>query len=303
MSAPPEDDDGDVDQSADAGVGQSDSEWLLARERGGDVGHVAPEVRAPYERLGAQIGRGMAPSPGFRRRVLDAIDAIDAAGPAAGPGPEAGVGAAVEAPAAARSDDDLSRARRRRRWIIAGAIGAVAAAAAALLWLRRGPAPTMSPDLAQGGQDGSIDRVGSVPAGGSSGATLIAFESKVRSTGAVVRGAPGANEANVGDTLSVHVETRGPAEVRVYGGSRAQLLARCDDRGEGGPPPCKVDREGDVRRLQLEVPLAVPGIAKTVVFFGASIPAPAGTLDADLEAAAVARIEHHGDDQPGVRVH
>jgi hypothetical protein len=65
---------------------QPDEEWLAARERGEDIGHVPAHKREPYERLGAMIGSGMAPSPGFRGRVLDAIDAEEAkAAEAAGP--------------------------------------------------------------------------------------------------------------------------------------------------------------------------------------------------------------------------
>ena len=275
-----------------------DYKWLVARERGEDIGHVAAADREAYERIGALIGDGVAPRPGFRQRVLDAIDAAERdelrqapAAPATEAPvvplrpqqtvPEAEVEQVAEVaqvaeialtPRAAKAAAvPLKQAQAARRkgsrwpWIAGG----MAAAAAAVTVLAIVPgrdasvAPSQKPDL-----------------------EVIALATELRRGGPVRRAAPErGDEASIGDTLVVRAETPGPAEVRVYGGLTGRLLATCNDGGG-----CTVERDGERRRFTLEVKLEVPGEVRAVVFLGPSIPAPAGTLDADLEAAAGAGI-------------
>ena len=54
----------------------NDHEWLLARERGEDVSHVPAPTREKYSQLDELIKElpAHAPNPGWRQRVLDAID-------------------------------------------------------------------------------------------------------------------------------------------------------------------------------------------------------------------------------------
>jgi hypothetical protein len=98
-----------------------DSEWLLARERGEDVSHVPAETRARYDRLTRLIEAlpDRAPSPGWKQRVLDAMDAPGALD-------------ATEPPAM------RTIAPRRRTWAIAGTAAAAAASVVVVIALRRG---------------------------------------------------------------------------------------------------------------------------------------------------------------------
>jgi hypothetical protein len=229
-----------------------DEEWLAARERGEDIGRVLAAKRAPYEQLGALIGAGRKPSAGWKERVLAAIDAEEEKSRLLEPvlpvpEPELAPIASLE-----------QRRRppwRRRLWIAGG----IAAAAAVILLV--GPRLWSGPPQPQ----------------------LIALESEVRKGGTVVRGDSG---ANVGDTLVVHAEAIGAAEIRVYGGSSGRLIATCKDQGGD----CTIERDGERRRFTLEVKLKVPGIAQAVIFLGANLPVSGDSLALDLEAAASARI-------------
>jgi hypothetical protein len=237
--------------------------WLVARERGEDIGHVLAAERAPYERLGELIGSGMAPGAGWRQRVLDAIDAEPAAAPGAAAAPEPVTAtkpatATAKPPAAPAPVVPLTR--KQRRWI-AGGLAALAAAAAAIVVI-----PRLRPH----------------PSGSSQ---LVALATEVSQGSAVVRGD---TEAKVGDTLVVRAETLGPAELRVYGGSGERLIGACND--QPGQRGCTVARDGEHRRFVLEVPLEVPGMARAVIFLGAKLPASTGSLAADQEAAASAKI-------------
>jgi len=274
-----------------------DYKWLVARERGDDIGHVLAAERAPYEKLGALIGSGMAPSAGWRQRVLDAIEAeepqlekppaeeppphvevtpepaparppVPVLAPAPLPAPELEVAGEVEHPPVAPvvPIDRKPQAQKPRRlpWIVGG-ITASAAAAAALLYVIPGsPAPPPSE------------------------ANVIALETKVHRAPTVLRADPThVDQANVGDTLVVQAEVIGPAEIRVYGGSGERLIAQCNDRGG-----CTVERDGERRRFSLEVPLTAPGTVRAVVFVGADLPRSAGSLAPDLDAAVSAKRPH-----------
>lgn len=58
------------------GSGALDAMGLGARERGEDISHMAARRRATYEPLETLVAAlpDPAPSPGWRQRVLDAID-------------------------------------------------------------------------------------------------------------------------------------------------------------------------------------------------------------------------------------
>jgi hypothetical protein len=62
-----------------SGSDDEDYKWLIARERGEDISHVLAPARAPYEKLGAILGSGIAPPAGLRQRVLAQIDAEERA--------------------------------------------------------------------------------------------------------------------------------------------------------------------------------------------------------------------------------
>ena len=342
MSDPRQDEDKNEDE--DNGANEADHVWLLARERGEDIGDVPAGTRAPYEKLGAMLGSGMAPSPGFRRRVLDAIDAEAAAAAAArvtaAAAEAAGTAGAAAATAATAAGGtataataepvevaagagtveaaaervgavgmagagtiqaaeiaesvrravvvelDQGRARRKQqqRWRLAMIGGLAAAAAVAGVWIRRAPAPSHG-----GPGDELTAQLGS--------GKRIALMTTVRHGDRVVRG--DLDEATVDDTLDVRAAAVGPAELRVYGGSRGQRLARCN---EGEPGDCKIVREGDIRRFLLEVPLNLPGKVRVVVFLGENIPTWTGAFDPDLESAAGAGIEYEVQ-KPATRVH
>jgi len=256
---------------SDPGADDQDYKWLVARERGENIGDVPPAERAPYDQLGELLGRGVAPSAGFRQRVLDAIDAAEAAGAGSEARPR------LEPPPARAAEPELApvlqlrpkeepRERQQkqqtsRRWLAVG--GALAAAAAIVVFAMR-PGRQTGPELAVAG---TIER----------GATAMRAERT-------------SEEAILGDTLAVRAEASGPAEVRVYGGTGGQLLARCDDHG--GQDGCQIEHDGERRRFSLSVPLNAPGKVRTVIFGGASVPPSQGSLDQDLEAAGRAHLRY-----------
>jgi len=271
---------------------QPDEEWLAARERGEDIGHVPAHKREPYERLGAMIGSGMAPSPGFRGRVLDAIDAeeakaAEAAGALKAPAAKAEADADARKQAAAamaesiaasvrqRVDVDLDqkrkeqKQRRARRMAVVGALAAAAAVIA--VQLRRDP----------------VEPVGKVIA--------LNAEVKVRSSKRPVRG-PDAQQPAVDDTIVVSAKTIGAAELRVYGGpSKKRLYTRCNEREPGN---CTIKRKDDILEFSLEVTLPESGEVQAVVYLGEKLPASTKELNADLEAAAEAGIKYEPLKQP-----
>jgi hypothetical protein len=242
-----------------------DYRWLVARERGDDISHVMASERAPYEELGALLASGLAPSAGWKQRVLDAIDAEErAAAPPPPPPPtpvEPEPAAAVPATAAAQVVPIGSR-WRRRIWIVAGPL---AAAAALVLFV--------VPRIGGGGEG--------LPPGPALAVDTSVLDTSTKHRAMGTRG----DQAKLGDTLVVHATAIGPAELRVYGGSSEQVLASCR---EGNP--C-VTRDGERRQLKLEVLLEMPGDASAVVFHGADLPPTTGSLTGDLEAAARAGIE------------
>jgi hypothetical protein len=268
---------------SDPDADDRDYKWLVARERGEDIGHVPAGERAPYDQLGALIGRGVAPSAGFRKRVLDAIDAAEAAEQAASSESEARPKLAP--PPARPAEPELapvvplpSRPGQReqqqqqqkpvsRRWLVIG--GAMAAAAAAAVIFVKRPGEPAGPELA--------------------------IASEVRHGATQVRAERASGEATLGDTLTVRAEASGPAEVRVYGGSDERLIASCGDRG--GRHGCQIEHDGERRRFSLEVPLDVPGRVRVVIFAGANVPPSEGSLDPDLEAAERAHVEHKVEDR------
>jgi hypothetical protein len=255
---------------SDPDANDRDSKWLLARERGEDIGHVPAAERAPYDQLGALIGRGVAPSAGFRQRVLDAIDAAEAAEQAA----KAGAEVVPLAPRLEQREQQQKQQKQQkqpppasRRWLAIG--GAMAAAAAAVVIFVKRPGRSAGPELA--------------------------IESEVRHGATTVRAERASGEAILGDTLAVRAEASGPAEVRVYGGSGGRLLASCGDRG--GLHGCQIEHDGERRRLSVEVPLEVPGRVRVVIFAGAGIPPSEGSIDQDLEAAERAHVERKLEDR------
>lgn len=93
-----------------------DRDWLLARERGEDVSQVPAQTRARYAELDRMLEAlpGQSPSPGWKQRVLERLDAP------------------------AESVPRVAPARRRRGWVIAGAVIAAAAAVAVIIAWRSG---------------------------------------------------------------------------------------------------------------------------------------------------------------------
>jgi hypothetical protein len=156
---------------------------------------------------------------------------------------------------------------RRRRWLAALGLTAVAAAAAAVFLVISSP---------RGADTGPV----------------VALESKLLEGPTVLRGSGDrANQASIGQTLVIRARVQGgPAEVRVYGGSNDRLIASCKHPGE-----CAVASDGEHRWLVLEVTLQAPGNVHTVVFVGEHIPASAGALDPDIEAAQAAKVPHKLD--------
>ena len=240
-----------------------DAEWLLARELGGDVSHVVASKRAPYDQISAMLSERLAPSAGWKLRVLEAIDAAERS---AAPQPAGPAAPAAEPAPPAEREPAAQVVPIRRRWVrrvqLAGGLAAAAALAIVVSGLI-GDGGGVTPD--QSGQ--------------------IALGTEVRPGPGVHRAGPmRGHQANLGDTLVVRATATGPAELRVYGGSGEKLLAVCGE-GDG----C-ITRDGERRRFVLEVALKLPGEARAVVFAGATIPPTAGSLSQDLEAAAGAGI-------------
>ena len=285
----------DADAASDASdagdaLHAHDAKWLLARERGQDVSHVPAGERAAYERLGALLGSGVAPRAGFRDRVLAAIDAAEqaeqtaAAAPVA-PAAPAAPAAKVISIAARRSLDAAARTepteptapaakviplrQRRHRLIAAAGLTAAVAAAAAVVVVLSGP---------RGAETGPI----------------IALESKVRRGLELLRDSPDRdNQAILDDTLVIRAQIEGgPAEIRVYGGTNARLIASCKH-----PGTCGTESDGVHRWLVLQAKLTAPGGVHTVVFVGEGIPASLGAFDPDVEAARTAKVLHRTDEK------
>ncbi|HWU91524.1 MAG TPA: hypothetical protein VN253_29855 [Kofleriaceae bacterium] len=173
---------------------ERDHEWLLARERGEDVSHVAAATRAPYDEIGELLAKlpGMALHTGWKQRVLAAIDA-DEARPAASPKP--------------------APAPRRRRWIAGAAVAGLAAAIAIFVVISRGssrPEPRTS-----------VAELAHLE-------SRIALTAEVRGGTGTPRGQ--GEEARLGDRYVVRARITGPAELRLYGDT-GELLATCTERG------------------------------------------------------------------------
>jgi hypothetical protein len=89
----------------------------------------------------------------------------------------------------------------------------------------------------------------------------------------------------VDDTLVIHAQASASAELRVYD-EDGSVLARC---GDGGGAHCKIDRDGDNRRLTLDLVLTSPGAVRSVLYTGGTMPA-ARDLNADQDAALRSHI-------------
>jgi hypothetical protein len=289
-----------------------DYKWLVARERGEDIGHVLAADRAPYEKLGELIGSGMKPSAGFRQRVLDAIDAAEQAGQNGHAAPE---------PAAIPAHDpiamaDALRAEAPVETLVSAPAEPAAAPVPSAPSLADGPRPP-APIEAQvvplpgpkktsppppplrwvwvaGGVAAAAAVVvyiatrspsGAKPSGGIIASSEVELSSKVEH-GDVVRG----GSAKIGDTLVFQAKVKGPAELRIYGGPVGETpLARC---GEGVPAEagCTIQRDGEARQLVFKLKLEKPGTVSAVLFPGEHIPKPTTLLSGDLDAAAKAKV-------------
>ena len=230
-----------------------DHEWLLARERGGDVSHVAAATRTPYDELGALLAKlpGIAPRDGWQQRVLDAIDAGDAAPVAA-----LAVGTAPARPKPAR----------RRPWIAAG-VAAAAAAAAIVIYLVSRPAPSRLPPAG--------DQVALLTAEVHDG------DGRPRGRGELAR---------LGDKYAVRMETTGPAELRLYGDTR-ELLATCSGEQPGCTVERDGERRRFSFEVVLRAPGEVRVVVFVGARIPASTGELARDLEAAAHAGAVTRME------------
>jgi hypothetical protein len=275
-------------------MSEPDDRWLLRRERGGDISQVAANTRAAYEQLGELVQElpGEAPSPGWKARLLAAIDA----------GP-------VEDRAA------LRRLKRcRPAWLNMVGVAIAATCAVAIAWCslasdgRRRVAP---------GSDSALAVVASSEGGHLTRPTLTRFTTEIR-RGTPVRGevwvervhtvsvarpaddadrddvaVPTASEeppvrreyAHVGDTLILNVNADPALELRVYGDA-GEPLAHCTELLD-----CSLETGDPVPRLRLEVALRSPGRVTAILFARSSIPISFQNLNADLESAHNARRE------------
>jgi hypothetical protein len=91
--------------------------------------------------------------------------------------------------------------------------------------------------------------------------------------------------ANIDDTLVVKIEANQPVETRIYNDA-GEMLARCHDQEE-----CAIQHDGPRTRWKLEVLLRARGDVRIVLFLGASVPEPRGTLERDSAAAYDAGVE------------
>jgi hypothetical protein len=255
-----------------------DEDWLLDRERGDDVSHIAPETRARYEQLDQLIAAlaERPPPAGWKQRVLDALDApaprssSDMIEPAAsGPAPstdspaprsppETRVSTGGRAADGRAANGRIAEGRRApivrgwRAWILALG-GAVVGIVILSVVVPRPQPPRAEPVVT----------------------------TEIRRGERPHRG----DDVSVGDTLVVHAESDQPIELRVYGDG-GEPLARCTDT-QG----CAVERSGAHRRYTLDVLLRAPGDVRTVLFTGDAIPSPGANLDADLDAALAAHVD------------
>jgi hypothetical protein len=310
---------------------QPDHEWLEARERGEDIGHVPAHKREPYEKLGKMLASGMAPSPGFRKRVLDAIDAEEAKATEAAAtdgAPKAAGIARVEAAAVAGAEtgkEDRESARKAAAtavpmeavWTVGreqmaeslrDRVDVELAEKRAQLRRQRLRRLAMASGLVAAAaavafwlrQDPAAPR--DEPKILLASSQKIAVKAEVlRNGGRTVRGDHDskATEATVGNKLAVNAQSMGPAELRVYGGySGERLITRCNESERGD---CKIDRKGEVRSFSLVVPLDELGTVQAVVFLGAGIPPSTRQRNSDLEAAATAGITYELSSTTNVR--
>jgi hypothetical protein len=250
-----------------------DEAWLLARARGEPFEHPDPERAAAYVRLEqalAELPLSKAPE-GWKAKVLDAIaSAEDSGGQAAGV--ESTVGAQAETASPSRRDaSPPGRASAGREtvarlqsvlwhWLTRGSPWVLAVAAIALLWVyarpHGGDASTEAGELAVNVQPGPLTR-------------------GLRSKGGVARGS----------SLTIRGAPVGGGEIRVYR-DRRELVLRCP--GDAG---CSRAHEGGRDVLRGELTLGSSGSYRVLLLSGANVPPPLGSEDADLAAAAAARVK------------
>jgi hypothetical protein len=297
-----------------------DYKWLVARERGEDIGHVPAGEREAYEQLSALIGSGLAPRAGFRQRVLDLIDAeergerpapeseqleldemmVRAAAPVVAPVPLAepvaqGAEVIPIRPKRPTEPAPMTTAVPARPFE-PGAVEAPVVpirkrpswhwiAAGGLAAAAAAAVVLFATSPRRGAEPSAV-----LPRRGAAPAPLLAVNSEVRAGPTVLRADAGTGQANVGDRLVVRARVHGSGEVRVYGGSNERLLASCKHPGD-----CTLAGEGEHRSLVLEVELMAPGPVRTVVFAGERIPVSAGSYGPDLEAAERASVPYEID--------
>jgi hypothetical protein len=283
--------------------------WLVARERGDDIGHVLAEERAPYEQLGALLGKAIAPPAGFRQRVLARIDAEErarnpqpisapeAAPPrelASEPAPEPAPEAAPPRPPAEKKPPEPPKPASDGKPVLVLTLGGppgqeTEPAAPPSRWKRRLGLAVGFAAAAAAVYFLWIRQAPRAP-------EVLALATDIRAGSAVMRG----EQASLGDTFLAHAETIGPGALRVYGGTAEKMLAQCSDE-RGGRGGCTVERDGARRVYRLELKLERPGYTSAAVFAGPAIPPASGSRDQDLEAAAAARIPHREDKRINVR--
>lgn len=270
---------------------ERDEAWLLARARGESVEPLEPQRVASYERLEQALRALPAPQAGegWQAKVLAALD-LPAGAEASGkpgvtgaasagvgrPTPETDEAAAPDGAAArvvggARAGGDgalrpssaaggdggrlassAGGARPRARWpVFVPLIAAALAAAALLIFLGAPPEPD---------------------------AAAVAFHFERGQTRAV----HGGDEAGVGDTLVLEARPAGAGELRVYR-DRRELVLRCP-----GAKACELASDKGRPVWRAKAQLTAPGRYRAMVLSGAGLPAPAGTEDEDLGAAAKA---------------
>lgn len=252
--------------------------WLFARESGQPGPAVSDATAARYAKLQALIAdlpdteAGVAPRTGWQHNVFAALDAADAT-PLTGRDPapveasdatQATAGPAVVAvgispfrdPASPIDPAMSARTRRRlRRWGVA-TVGFAAVAVVAI----------------------SFYRDGGERSDGREAEPTLAFE--------VERAARPhrSSEPSVGDQLVIRAGAAAAGELRVYDAAGLEA-ARCTVP----TPACTVERSDRRATLRLTMPLRAPGTLRAVLF-AASVAAPSGRMDLDVEAAARAGI-------------
>jgi hypothetical protein len=248
-----------------------DHEWLLLRERGEDVSHISASTRAKYDRLATLFEAlpGATPSRGWKQPILATLDELSA-----------------QDPPAAVSDGppvrDIATARRRwpRRWtlVLAGGLATMAAIAVVFAWCHGDPGQH---------KEGSKIAMAVAPGQHKEGVEIAIGEdpatTEIRRGGQPHRG----DDVAIGDTLVVRAKAEGPFELRVYGDT-GEPLARCSE-AHG----CTVERDGNVRRIRLEIELKASGDVRAVLFTGDSIPEAFVDLNTDAETAQRAGVDAH----------